>query len=287
MSTSLDNGGKTSWLERITESYRLVVYRADDFKEIRTHYVSLANLYVIIAVFFFVIVALVVSFIFFTPAKKLVPGYGDIEASEEFIQLVKEVDLLSERMEAQQTYIAALQTVIRSNEESLDPSSPAPQISQLPLNQALLASNSNGLSTNRMTSRVADASIYLSLLDARVISPVNGIVSADFEPALKHFGIDILAPRNTPVRSIMDGFVFLSGWDLEDGYTIGIQHENNILSFYKHNSVLLKEKGTFVAAGEAVAVIGNTGTLSSGPHLHFELWHNGRPVNPKDFVNFE
>jgi len=115
---------------------------------------------------------------------------------------------------------------------------------------------------------------------------VEGIISSDFDPSIKHFGVDILAPAKTPVRAIMDGYVITSGWDLETGYTIGVQHEGQILSFYKHNSHLLKEKGTFVAAGEAVAIIGNTGTLSSGPHLHFEFWHNGKPINPKDILNY-
>ena len=105
-------------------------------------------------------------------------------------------------------------------------------------------------------------------------------------PEIKHYGVDILAPKSSPINSIMDGYVFSSGWDLETGYTIGVQHEGNILSFYKHNSILLKEKGTFVQAGEAIAIIGNTGTLSSGPHLHFELWHSGKPLNPEDFLNF-
>ena len=118
-------------------------------------------------------------------------------------------------------------------------------------------------------------SIYDTWLSAEVILPVQGIVSSQFRPEIKHYGIDILAPKSSPINAIMDGYVFSSGWDLETGYTIGVQHEGNILSFYKHNSILLKEKGTFVQAGEAIAIIGNTGTHSSGPHLHFELWHSG------------
>ena len=128
--------------------------------------------------------------------------------------------------------------------------------------------------------------IYSTLRESDIIVPVSGVISSEFQPNIRHYGIDILAPKNTPVKAMMHGFVFSSGWDLETGYTLGIQHKGNILSFYKHNSILLKEKGTFVRAGEAVAIIGNTGTLSSGPHLHFELWHSGKPVKPKDFINF-
>ena len=116
--------------------------------------------------------------------------------------------------------------------------------------------------------------------------PVNGEISAAYMPDRKHFGVDILAPKNTAVKAAMDGYIFFSDWTLETGNTIGIQHANNTITFYKHNSVLLKKAGSFVKAGEAVAIIGNTGTLSDGPHLHFELWNRGKPVNPTDFISF-
>jgi murein DD-endopeptidase MepM/ murein hydrolase activator NlpD len=105
-------------------------------------------------------------------------------------------------------------------------------------------------------------------------------------PEKRHFGIDILAPRNTPIKSALDGWVVQSDWTLETGNTIGIQHENNIITFYKHNSVLLKKVGSYVKAGEAVAIIGNTGEMTDGPHLHFELWYKGNPVDPADYINF-
>ena len=119
------------------------------------------------------------------------------------------------------------------------------------------------------------------------IPPIAGVVSAGYQPDIQHLGTDILAPKNTPVKAALDGYIFLADWTLETGHTIGVQHHNNIISFYKHNSALLKKVGDYVSAGEALAIIGNTGTLSSGPHLHFELWHNGKPVNPALFINFD
>ena len=117
-------------------------------------------------------------------------------------------------------------------------------------------------------------------------SPLSGEISAGFQPDTKHYGVDIVAPENTAIKSIMDGWVIISDYTVETGNTIGIQHPNNIISFYKHNSVLLKKEGSFVRAGEAVAIIGNTGELTDGPHLHFELWHKGKPVDPADFIMF-
>lgn len=119
------------------------------------------------------------------------------------------------------------------------------------------------------------------------VPPVSGgSVSLGFDPSKHHLGIDVNAPAGTPVKSVLGGHIIYAGWTLETGNTLGIQHDNNLISFYKHNSALLKDAGTFVEAGEAVAIIGNTGTLSSGPHLHFELWSYGKPVDPVDFIDF-
>jgi murein DD-endopeptidase MepM/ murein hydrolase activator NlpD len=119
-----------------------------------------------------------------------------------------------------------------------------------------------------------------------LLTPLLGPISAQFDPNKKHFGVDILGAKNAAIKAVMDGYVISSDWTLESGNTIAIQHANNIVSFYKHNSSLLKKAGSFVQAGEAIAIIGNSGTLSDGPHLHFELWYNGHPVNPTEFINF-
>ncbi len=101
-----------------------------------------------------------------------------------------------------------------------------------------------------------------------------------------HYGVDIVAAQGSHVSAIMDGIVIFSGWTVETGYVIQIQHPNNILSLYKHNEVLLKDVGQMVKAGEVIARIGNTGELTTGPHLHFELWYDGTPLNPVDYIAF-
>ena len=108
-----------------------------------------------------------------------------------------------------------------------------------------------------------------------------------FNITKQHFGIDIVAAKDIPIKAIADGTVILSTWTYETGYVMAIQHSNNIVSFYKHNSALLKRLGDVVNAGEPIAIIGNSGEQSSGPHLHFEIWYEGSPVNPLDFISFE
>lgn len=278
------------------ESYRMVVYRADNFQEVRSFDLSLGSIYVAVSMLSIIVAVIYFTVFAYTPLKKIIPGYGKMEVNPQFLELIQSVEDLSYQIEARETYINAMRNLVsvaegREDNEETAVSESANNRAQPPISldngrrdpPKVLAASVSG---SRIDPR-ADNEIYLTLNESNVMSPVDGVISSSFQPEIRHFGIDILAPKNSPVRSIMDGFVFHSGWDLETGYTIGIQHSGNILSFYKHNSILLKEKGTFVQAGEAVAIIGNTGTLSSGPHLHFELWHNGKPVNPKDFINFK
>ena len=118
-------------------------------------------------------------------------------------------------------------------------------------------------------------------------TPLKGTVTNTFNQAEAHFGVDIVAPKNEAIKAALDGTVIFADWTVETGYVIQLQHKNNITSIYKHNSVLLKEVGQRVKAGEAIAIIGNTGKLSSGPHLHFELWKDGIPINPESLLNFK
>jgi len=118
------------------------------------------------------------------------------------------------------------------------------------------------------------------------IPPINGIVSSGFMSSKKHYGIDLITPKDTPVKAVKDGHVILADWTMNTGYTIGIQHNNNLVTFYKHNSGLLKKVGDTVKSGESIAIIGNTGMQTDGFHLHFELWHNGTPVDPIGLMSF-
>lgn len=115
---------------------------------------------------------------------------------------------------------------------------------------------------------------------------MKGTLTNRFDPVNKHFGIDIVSNPNEPIKSTLDGTVVLANFTSETGWVIGIQHSNNLFSFYKHNSALLKKVGDFVKAGEVIAVIGNSGELSEGPHLHFELWFNGTSLDPKKYIAF-
>ena len=116
--------------------------------------------------------------------------------------------------------------------------------------------------------------------------PVNGTVSAHYEAAIRHYGVDLVAKERESVLATLDGTVVYAGFDSNQGNVIQLQHKNGFISVYKHNALLLKEVGDIVQAGEAIALVGNTGKLSTGPHLHFELWYKGNPVNPEEYIAF-
>jgi lipoprotein NlpD len=116
--------------------------------------------------------------------------------------------------------------------------------------------------------------------------PVNGIISSHYDANFKHYGVDLVASPKESVLATLDGTVIYVGFDPNYGNIIQVQHKNGFLSIYKHNEMLLKEVGDHVIAGEAIALVGNTGKLSTGPHLHFELWYKGAPVNPEDYLVF-
>jgi murein DD-endopeptidase MepM/ murein hydrolase activator NlpD len=117
-------------------------------------------------------------------------------------------------------------------------------------------------------------------------TPLTGFISDRYDVKKKHLGVDIVAKANEPVKCIGDGTVIFSSWTQDAGYVIMVQHRGNLISAYKHNAQLLKKVGTFVNGGEIISIIGNSGELTNGPHLHFELWHNGNSLNPEEFINF-
>lgn len=275
--------------KKIREPYRLLLLHDDTLAEVGSYRLSLLNIYIAVSAILLVTSALVFSLIFLTPLRKLVPGYADVYESREYRELNNQVQDIEEEMQNQRLYIARFRSLLSGIPEpdSTDLSNTEEKqtieaykaaqeaiTAQPPLVSPDLSDINNPISEIHGTSFL------------QVIPPIRGVVSAHYDRSSLHFGTDILAPENTPVVAILDGTVIAADWTLETGNTIGIQHSGNIVSFYKHNSRNLKRLGARVKAGEAVAIIGNTGESTSGAHLHFELWVDGRPTNAERFINF-
>ncbi len=288
--------GWANFKEKLRNTYRLVVMNDESFEEVGSYKLSLLNLYVAISAAIVILVILVSTLIFFTPIKRLVPGYGDA-SSGDLLEINRTIANLEKQLKEQKNYTDSFRRMITGDDETendvqeekvieIDSLQAVPIIKEDEILRQEVEEEVQSQQRLKMGS-VNVSSNDIPLEQVYFIPPITGVVSEQFMPDKKHYGTDILAPKNTPVKATLDGFVISSDWTLETGNTISIQHSNNLISFYKHNSALLKEIGNYVKAGEAVAIIGNTGTLSNGPHLHFELWHKGKPINPEDFITFE
>lgn len=262
----------------ITEKYRLAVIDEEDLKEVRSFRVSLMNIYILISSLLLLLSVIIVCVIFFTPIRRLVPGYADINESLEFREMRNKMDEIEESLIAQEAYNESLKRILQGNisgEFELDQNANLLEaVKNMTKIGAILPEDINNEHSTKLL-----GSLFF-------VPPVTGPISAKYLAVDDHYGVDILASSNTPVKSIMDGIVLFSDWTMETGNTLAIQHPNNIISVYKHNSALLKKTGQRLSAGEAIAIIGNSGTLSDGPHLHFELWYDGLPVDPEKYINF-
>jgi len=299
MSTeNTEEKGWKAFKERLKNTYRLVVMNDESFEEVGSYKLSLLNLYIAISAAVVAVALFVILLIVFTPIKRFIPGYGDASQGE-LQQYENRIVEIQEKANANtQRYEAALRRLQDNPETEEDvkglnvkvlDTDTLQKVNRIKEDDILRkeVEEDEQLEQRKMVKAINVSPSDVPLEQLYFMPPITGVVSEPFLAEKKHFGTDILAPKNTPVKAAMDGYVISSDWTLETGNTIAIQHSNSLITFYKHNSALLKNIGNFVKAGEAIAIIGNTGTLSDGPHLHFELWHKGKPVDPADYITFE
>jgi murein DD-endopeptidase MepM/ murein hydrolase activator NlpD len=282
--------------------FLLIIREEDTFEEVETYRLTLLNVYLLLSTVFVISGSILLLLIILTPLKTYIPGYGNVRYTGEFIRLENKIEAMQKELKAREVYIENFQRLLDNNPKttadvtrditiSQEIASPVPRVKEDSLlreNYQISARKSEAAPVRSSTPRqmASLAPQIQDLSELKFSPPLRGTLGAAFSPDKEHFGLDIIAPENTPIRAVLPGVVIQSDWTLENGHTIAIQHANNILSVYKHNSALLKRTGTQVKSGEAIAIIGNTGTLTKGPHLHFELWHLGIPLNPSDYIRF-
>lgn len=278
--------------------FKTILLRNDTLEEVGTFIFKPIHLVFIALGITLVVVAVTVCIIFYTPARHLVPGYADITENRIYMDLYNRTRKLETVSNQQSLYIDKLQKLMFGDHSGIEDIPYNPSDTNLSKGDiALKVAEDDSL--RKKVSVGGQSSLVLpgisssnsnkgeGLRERTLIAPIKGIISAPYKRTEDHYGIDILAPAETPVKSIDHGVVIAADWTMETGYTIGIQHQDNLISYYKHNSSLLKKAGDIVDAGEAIAIIGNTGHLTSGPHLHFELWYNGNSLDPARYINFE
>ncbi len=280
-------------IEKLKRKYKLVLMDANSFEEKLSFRVSRLGVIILTASLMLVLIMLTIYLIAFTSLREYIPGYIDVTLPKNIYDLQQKTDSLENVFRQQDIYIKNLNRLI-SGETTDEIEVPSRSgyanydtitFSISSEDSMLRAEYENQTKYNLYQNNLYNY-IPRNLGNINFFPPLNGIITHSFDPSQDHFGVDIVANTSEAIKATFDGTVIFSDWTLETGYIIGIQHKNNLISVYKHNSSILKQQGTFVKAGETISIVGQSGELSTGPHLHFELWYNGKPIDPEEFISF-
>jgi len=281
--------------QRLKHTYRFVFIREKTLEEVWRVRFTIRNILSIAGTIFIILVAGSMSLVMFTPLRLLVPGYPTDAMRQQITTNVIRLDSLEHEIKLRDKYIYAVNAIVSGREPELIEVETEGKLANYE-NITFKRSEQDSLLRKQveeeerfnfvMRSPTTSSSEELFISKIHFFKPVAGVVSSKFNLNDHHFGIDIVAAPNEGVLSIYDGTVIMSTWTAEAGNVIQIQHPANIISVYKHNAKLLKKQGERVKAGDAIAIVGNSGELTTGPHLHIEIWQNGTPVNPEDYIVF-
>lgn len=276
--------------QKLTDKYRLVILNEDTFQERFSLKLSRLNVFVFGGIFSILLIGLTTLLIAFTSLREYIPGYSSTSLKRKATKLTYETDSLKNRLAVLEKFTQAIRPVLTGeikpeSFDSIRKNSKKIVIDERKLN----ATKQDSLFREKIDSKDRFPLSEGIENKAKIVffAPITGTISDTYNATDKHFAIDIVAKKGTPVKTIANGTVILAEWTAETGYVITIQHTNDFVSVYKHNGTLLKEQGDFVKSGEVIASVGSTGELTTGPHLHFELWNNGYPVNPTNYIDFQ
>lgn len=266
-----------------------IVQNEEDFSEKATYKFTYAKIALFGFLAFMLILTIGIYLVNTVLAQWFDPRYAEQETRKDLVQMSISLDSLNQELENRDQFINSFKKIMQgdvtSNEvpetETAQLSQPS-NIDQLEETDSVFKAEFERGGDFLLTGEIEND----ELRQLYFFSPITGYISEAFNAQTEHYGIDVVAKKDEPVKSIADGTVVLASWTQSEGNVIAVQHRENLISIYKHNSTLTKEVGDFITAGEIVAIIGNTGELTSGPHLHFELWYNGSAVNPEEFISF-
>ena len=284
---------KNRRLKNLRRRYRLLVINEQTFEERLSINLSPLNLVALVAGTFLIVAAITIAVIFFTPIREIVPGHTDVESWRNTVYAAAIADSLQERQRIYEQYVQDRARILNgeviSDSAAVGSSEPSSTI-DMDLDPSSIESKFREKYGEQEAYNIyqedAGAGQAIELSSIFFFTPLRGSISSHFDQVLDHVGIDIVAPKDEAIKATLDGTVVLATWTSSAGYVIQLQHSNDLISVYKHNSILLKEVGEKVKAGEAIAVIGDTGELTDGPHLHFELWYRGEALDPEEHMVF-
>ena len=275
--------------ERLLNKYRLVILNEETYEERISYRLNRLNIFLLTAFMALIIIITTICLIAFTSIKEYIPGYDSTALRTVAAQNIEKLDSLTFVMEKNQEFINSIGAVIlgEATEEEFKKET---VINRVDISDLDFKTNLEDSLLRRIVEK-EDRFNVLESASSKVkfvlFSPIYGEVTSAFDFGIKHLGTDIAASTNTPVKAVADGTIVLAEWTVETGFVVVVEHSFGLISIYKHNSYGLISQGDLVKAGQVLAFSGNTGELSTGPHLHFELWSDGSPTNPEDYISFE
>ncbi len=288
MANKKNNG---DFFKRLKHKYRLIIFNDHSYAEVVSVRLTKLNIFSIIGSSVIILITLVTILIAFTPVREFIPGYPDGSMRRDMIMNAVLLDSLENEIRIREQFMENLRAIISGREPRTYEYTPDTTISIDNLNftrsyeDSVLRSQVEGEEQFNLNGS-PDSLLSTDASTVHFMPPTKGLIINRFNPGQNHYGVDLVTEIDQPVVAVMNGTVTFANWTVETGYVIQIQHENNYLSLYKHNAELLKSVGEYVSAGDAIAIVGNSGELTTGPHLHFELWQNGSPLNPENYIIF-
>ena len=285
----MNKKNKKPFRQRLLNKYRLVILNEATYEERLSYKLSGLNVFLLASLMALIIIASTISLIAFTSIKEYIPGYDSSVLRTRAINNIEALDSLTLVIEKNQNYINSIGAVITGETTKSE--------IQIEGERIRLEASNLEFQTKKEDSllrKIVEKEDRFNALEPAsnkvkfvLFSPLYGKITSGFDYGIKHFGTDIAAPSRSPVKSVGNGTVVFAEWTLQTGFVVIIEHSFGLTSIYKHNELGLVSQGDAVESGQVVALSGNTGELSTGPHLHFELWREGNPVNPEDYVIFE
>ncbi|WP_251619908.1 M23 family metallopeptidase [Odoribacter lunatus] len=282
---------KVGFWGKLKNRYKLSIQNEATYEEVFRMKLSRLHVLIVLCMLAVILVSLTTLLIAFTGLKEFIPGFPDGNMRHVITEHALRVDSLEVELKKRDNFLKSIQLVLRGEDEG-----------QVQHQQHFVRGNYDTIQFNitqeetAFRSAIEEKERFNLTVDQpksesggffHFFPPIAGIVTRSFDEKVGHYGTDLVAKASAKVNAVMDGVVIFTDWTIKTGYVIQLQHANNLVSVYKHNSTLLKKQGDYVRVGETIAVVGNTGEETTGPHLHLELWRAGNPLDPEQFIQFK
>ena len=284
----MENSKKKSLKKKGSRNYRLVIQEEKTYEEKFSLKLSRSNVFLIGTFISLIIISITTVIIFFTPVREYIPGYDTTKMRVQAINNLEKLDSLINQLSTNENYLESVFKTINGEEYKNIYTNESQRIS-VDLSELDMSLRAEDSILRKIVEREDKFNVIESetqKLNLEMSPPARGIIIDSFNSSVKHYGVDIVLKEQTPVKAIADGIVLLSEWTMDSGHTVIVYHRDQLTSVYKHNYLSKVKTGDYVKQGQVVALSGNTGELTSGPHLHFELWDSNGPINPEDFIIF-